>query len=113
MGKKTLAYQNGTESNEAAFNHTEVPEALALAALFERISQTEQHFLRLEYLVRFDRLGVVKELLHLEANLNHGRLLGTGHLLPLLEKIRKDRALVHVAQARAAQIIAKIQSGNQ
>ncbi len=111
MGKKTLAYQNSTESNEAVFNHTEVPEALALAALFERISQTEQHFLRLEYLVRFDRLGVVKELLHLEANLNHGRLLGTGHLIPLLEKIRKNRALVRVAQARAAQIIAKIQSG--
>lgn len=111
MGKKTLAYQNSTESNEAAFNHTEVPEALALAALFERISQTEQHFLRLEYLVRFDRLGVVKELLHLESNLNRGRLLGVGHLVPLLEKIRKDRALVHVAQARAAQIIAKIQSG--
>ena len=111
MGKKTLAYQNGAESNEATFNHTEVPEALALAALFERISQTEQHFLHLEYLVRFDRLGVVKELLHLEANLNHGRLLGTSHLIPILEQIRKNRSLVHVAQARAAQIIAKIQSG--
>ncbi len=113
MGKKTLAYQNGAQSNETAFNHTEIPEALVLSALFERISQTEQHFLRLEYLVRFDRLGVMKELLHLESNLNHGRLLGAEHLIPLLEKIRKDRALVHVAQARAAQIIAKIQSGKQ
>ena len=113
MGKKTLAYQNGAVRNEAMFNHTEVPEALALTTLFERISQTEQHFLRLEYLVRYDRLGVVKELLHLESNLNHGRLLGASHLIPLLEQIRKDRALVHVAQARAAQIIAKIRSGEQ
>jgi hypothetical protein len=111
MGKKTLAYQKGAEHHEAAFNFTEVPEALALADLFEKISQTEQHLLRLKYLIRFDRLGVEKELLQLEIDLDAGRLLGAAQLSPLLEQIENNRSLVHVAQTRAAQILVKIRSG--
>ena len=111
MGKKTLAYQKGQEHYESVFNFTEVPEALALTALFERISQTEQHLLRLKYLIRFDRLGVEKELLQLEVNLDQGRLLGAAQLAPLLEQIQNNRSLVHIAQTRAAQILGKIHSG--
>ena len=111
MGKKTLAYEKGEQHYAAVFNHTEAPEALELAALFERISQTEQHLLRLQNLIRFDRLGVVKELLQVEMNLDQGRLLGTTQLAPILEKIRNDRSLANIAQERAVQILGKIQSG--
>ena len=111
LGKKTLAYQNGLEHYETTFNHTEVPEAVALATLFERISQTQQHYLTMEHLLRFDRLGIMKELLQLEADLDQGRLLNGSQLLPLLEQIRDNASLVQVAQSRAAQIIAKIQAG--
>ena len=110
MGKKTLAYRDGAENHQASFNHTEIPEAMALTALFERISQTQQHALRIEYLIRFDRLGVVKELLQLEIDLDQGRLLDAARLVPVLEQVLKDRSLVQVAQGRAAQIIAKIQA---
>lgn len=111
MGKKTLAFQNGPERYSTPFNYTLDPNALALVSLFERIFQTQNHFVRLQYLVRFDRLGVVKELLQLEINLDQGRLLEPTQLIPLLEKIRDDRALIQVAQGRAAQIIAKLKSG--
>ena len=110
MGKKTLAYENGVDRFAATFNHTENPDAAALMTLFEKLSQTQQHFLKLQYLIRFDRLGVVKELLQLESNLDAGRLLEPVLLTPVLEQIQKDRALVQVAQARAAHILAKIPS---
>jgi len=110
MGQKTLLYENGSERYAVTYNHTEVPDALALMTLFEKLSQTEQHRLRLEYLQRFDRLGLMKALLQVEADLDRGRLLVPGELLPILEKVQKDRAVAHIAQARAAQIIAKIQS---
>jgi len=110
MGKKTIAYQGGARHFTASFNHTEVPEALALLDIFERISATQQHGIRLEYLVQFDRLGIVKELLQLESDLDHGRLLGTEQLVPMLERIRNDRAIVQLAKARAAQILGKIQT---
>lgn len=112
MGKKTFEYRNGAEHSAASFNHTEIPEALALAALFERISQTQQHSLRLQNLIRFDRLGIVKALLQLEIDFDQGRLLDSTQLVPVLEQIQKDRALVQVARGRAAQILAKIQAAS-
>lgn len=111
MGKKTFTFHSGAERYEVSFNHTEIPDALALTSLFERLSQTRQHWLRLEYLLRFDRLGIVKELLQLESNLDQGRLLEPALLLPVLEKIRSNNSLVTVAQARAAQIVAKLKTG--
>ena len=112
MGKKTLEYRDGAAPSAASYNHTEVPEALALTGLFERISQTQQYALRLQNLIRFDRLGIVKALLQLEIDLDQGRLLAPDQLVPLLEQIRRDRALVQVAQGRAAQILAKIQAAS-
>ena len=111
MGKKTLAYQKGEEQYQASFNHTELPEAVALTALFEKISQTEQHLIRLKYLIRFDRLGIVDELLHTEIDLDQGRLIAADQLTPVLEQIQNNRSLVHVAQERAATILGKIKSG--
>ena len=111
MGKKTIELLDGAEHFTASFNHTEVPDALALLGLFERISATQQHEIRLGYLVRFDRLGVVKALLQLEIDLDSGRLIGAGQLVPMLERIRNDRAIAQIAKGRAVQILEKIQSG--
>ena len=112
MGKKTVEMLNGAGRFAASFNHTEVPEALELLGLFERISGTQQHALRLEYLAQFDRLGVVKALLQLEIDLDNGRLVGARQLVPVLERIRNDRAIVQLAKGRAAQILGKIQAGS-
>jgi hypothetical protein len=109
MGKKTIEYRDGADSFTASFNHTDVPEATALLGIFERISTTQQHAIRLQYLVQFDRLGIVKALLQLESDLDHGRLLGEDHLVPLLERVRNDRAVVQLAKSRAGLILSKIQ----
>ena len=110
MGKKTVELLEGGEQFATSFNHTEVPEALELLGLFERISATQQHAIRLEYLARFDRLGVVKALLQLEIDLDNGRLIGAEQLVPMLERIRTDRAIAQIAQGRAVQILGKIQA---
>ena len=113
MGKKTFAFEHGSERHAASFNHTENPDAVALNALFERLARTEWHRDRLEYLLRFDRLGVVKELLLLESDLDQRELVEPALLLPVLEKARSNRSLVNVAQERAAGIVLKIQSATQ
>ena len=109
MGKKTFAYDTGGERAELSFNHTENLDGAALQSLFERLSATMQHRDRLEYLVRFDKLGIVKELLQLEMDLDDGRLLEAALLAPDLEKIRANKSLVNVAHERAAGILAKLQ----
>ncbi|MSO21467.1 MAG: hypothetical protein EXQ56_13620 [Acidobacteria bacterium] len=112
MGKKTLRYENGSERNEVSYNHTELPEALELAGWFEKLSTTQQHIDRIDYLLRFDRLGIVKELLQAEMDLNQGRLLEPRLLLPALNKVLANKSLVNVAHDRATQIIARL-SGSQ
>jgi len=109
MGTKTFVYQDRAEVHKVSFNHTEVPEALQLMGMFEKLSSTQQHRDRLEYLLRFDKLGIVKELLAVEIDLDGGRLLEPSLLLPILDRIQNNRSLVNVAQQRAATIIAKIQ----
>jgi hypothetical protein len=112
MGKKTFLYQNGEDRKEVSYNHTENDDALALTKLFERLATTQLHRDKIEYLLRFDKLGIVKELLQLEIDLDQGRLLEAELLLPALEKVRGNSDLVNVAQQRAAGIIHKIQSGS-
>ena len=113
MGKKTFLFESGEDREEISYNHTENADALALTALFERLSTTQQHRDRIEYLLRFDRLGIVKELLQLEIDLDQDRLLDPALLLPVLEKVRTNSSLVNVAHQRAAGIIAKVQTGTR
>jgi hypothetical protein len=110
MGTKSFLYQDGIVREEVSYNHTENEDALALTKLFERLAATQQHRDRIEYLLRFDKLGIVKELLQLEIDFDEGRLLEAELLLPALEKVRGNSDLVNVAHQRAAGIIRKIQS---
>ena len=113
MGKKTLIFESGTERHAASFNHTEDLNAVALNTLFEALARTEWHRDRLEYLLRFDRLGLVKELLLAESDLDQRLLVEPALLLPVLEKVRSDRSLVNVAQERAAGMVLKLQPARQ
>ena len=66
MGKKTMVYEDGNERTQAAFNYSENPDAMALAEVFERISNTQQHRIMLERVARYEKLGLMKQLLVLE-----------------------------------------------
>ncbi len=110
MGKKTLRYEAGGQRSEAWFNYTENQDAVALAGLFERISITEQLLLGLERMVRFDRLGVVKQLLQIEIAMNKRELVEPAQFVPLLEDITRDSRFLHMAQERAANLLDRIRN---
>ena len=108
MGKKTLRYENGATRGEAIYNHTELPAAVELTGWFEKLSATQGHVDRIEYLLRFDRLGIVKELLQAEIDLNNDRLLQPTLLLPALNKVLANKSIVNVAHERANAIVARL-----
>lgn len=110
MGKKTVVYENGSERNQAVFNYSENPDAAALAELFEKISNTRQHIIALERLARFDRLGLMKQLLNTESALNKKDLAEPVLLVPILEEIAANKAYMHIVQQRAKIILSKIES---
>ena len=110
MGRKTLRYENGPQRNEAVYNHTESLPAVELTNWFEKLSATQRHADRIDYLLRFDKLGIVKELLQTEVDLDNDRLLEPKLLLPMLNKVLANKSLVNVAHDRAGQLVSRLNS---
>ena len=111
MGLKTLRYTAEGRQSEQKFNYSDDLDARALADWFERISETMQHRINLERTARFDRMGVNKALLLLEASWDKNRIVAPDQLLPLLDKIVAGKGYLHMAQARAASLAERIRAG--
>ena len=54
--------------------------------------------------VRFDRLGVNRSLLQVEAAFDRKRLVAPERFLPLLDRIAKNDSYLHMARERAASL---------
>lgn len=102
MGVKTFRFVDGSRKTEVKFNFSEDPAAQALADWFERISESEQLLTNLEVSAKYDRLGVMKAVLLLEAAYEHKRLVNTSQYLALLDRIANNEAYIHQARVRAA-----------
>lgn len=102
MGEKTFKMQNHDPSGETKFNFTMDENGKLLHDWFERL--TESAFMRaaLERTARFDKLGVNKVLLQLEAAYDRKRLLGVEQFLPMLDRVAKNESYLHMARERAA-----------
>lgn len=104
MGAKTFRFEDGKEIHEVEFNYSLDTSAQALLDCFERIAETEQAFIRLERVARFDKLGVNDALLLLQITQEHKRLVAAQQFLPLLDRIAKNETYLHIARERAALI---------
>jgi hypothetical protein len=104
MGMKTFQWEDGPQKGEVKFNFSEDLNARALADWFERISESEQHFINLERAAKYDKLGVLKALLLMESALDRRRLVATAQYLPILDRIAKNESYMHTARSRAAGI---------
>lgn len=102
MGMKTFRLENGPEKAEVQFNFTEDLDARLLTEWFERMSETEQHYINLERTVKYDRLGVNDALLLLQASMERKRLVAPKQFLPLLDRVTKNEGYLHMARNRAA-----------
>lgn len=111
MGDKTYRWEDGATKNETMFNYTVDLDGRALQELFEKISETEQHVIAVERAVRFDKLGVNKVLLQMQAAMERGRLVATDQFLPWLDRVAKNESYLNMARERAASIAATIRNG--
>jgi len=109
LGEKTFTYQLGAEVNKVTFNYTENRTARQLVDLFEALGAVEGHIAALEFDMKYDPLGLSQELLQIQIELNDKSLVDPEVLVPTLEKIAHGSRFLHLAQARAQQIIANIQ----
>ncbi len=104
MGLKTFRWTEGDRKNEVKFNYSLDEDAKALADWFERISETEQGFVRLERAVKYDKLGVHQSLLSFEVSWDKKRICAPEQFLPLLDRVAKNDTYLHMARERAAHL---------
>ena len=105
MGEKTFRWDDGSGKAplpEQKFNYTQDLDGQKLLDWFEKISQTEYLFFNLQRSMKFDRLGVHKALLLIEAAWDKKRLVGHDQFLPLVDRIAKNSAFMNIARERAA-----------
>ncbi len=102
MGLKTFGFEQGSEKHEIKFNYSEDADARLLQEWFEKISETEQNLILLERAAKYDKLGVNKALLQLEASMDRKRLIAPDQMLPMLDRIAKNESFLNMARSRAA-----------
>jgi hypothetical protein len=104
MGTKTFRWEQGTTRQEVKFNYTQDEPGKLLQDWFEKIAESEQHYLRLERAVKYDKLGVNQALLYLGAADEKKRLVALDQFLPLLDRVQKNDTYLHMARERAAML---------
>jgi hypothetical protein len=111
MGTKTFRYDDGNGApKEVKFNYSEDLEAKSLLDWFEKISETERGLIELERSVRFDKLGVQDAILRVEIARDQKRLVAEEQFLPMLDRIAKNEAYMHMARTRAAALAESIRA---
>lgn len=103
-GVKTFRYDDGKEKHEVQFNYSLDPAAQTLLDWFERMAETESRFIGLQNAAKFDKLGVDRALLLLEASRDRNRIVAKEQFLPLLDRIARNESYLHMARVRAANL---------
>jgi hypothetical protein len=113
MGEKTYRYTNGATKHEVKFNYSQDLDAQALQDWFERMTETVNLYFDLERTAKFERLGVDRALLHLEASWDKKRLLSYELYYPLLNRIIKNDSYLNMARDRAARMKAMFEESRK
>jgi len=112
LGQKTFIYESGGQKYSVEFNYTVNRDARDLSDLFEKIAMVEQHVAGLEFAIKYDHLGLPQELREIQIELANQALADPELLVPTLEEIARNPRFLHLAQARAQDILQRIQNNN-
>jgi hypothetical protein len=104
-GTKTLRYQYGKETNETSFNFSTNTDLMDLVTMFQQISTTIEFGRRIDFKLRFDKLGLDSELKALESAYSRGALLEVQAIAPILQKVLNDRGTMNISRARIQHIL--------
>ena len=100
-GKKTLTYAGSDGAGSCTYNYTENKDVQALTDIFEGIAETMDEGRRLDYLHRYDRLGLDAAMESFSREVAEGRALEMGTIAPTLRSIADDPEVMQRVRTRA------------
>jgi hypothetical protein len=104
-GKKTLSYTGEDGVGSCVYNYSDNKEVTMLTETFLAIAYTMDEGRRLEYLHRYDRLGLDAEMNSLQDQVKAGRAIELGTIEPVLTSIASDMAVMERVRLRAAGLL--------
>jgi hypothetical protein len=106
-GKKTLSYSGQDGQGSCVYNYSENKSVAQLTETFQAIAFTMDEGRKLDFLHRFDRLGLYSEMDVLIHEVQEKRALEVGNIAPSLTAIVADEALMQKVRERAAKLLAQ------
>jgi hypothetical protein len=107
-GKKTLSYTGADGSGSCVYNYSENKSVDTLTNAFLAIAFTIDEGRRLEFLHRYDRLGLDAEMITFSQELDAGRALELGTISPVLAAIADDTALIQRVRLKAQKMLDQV-----
>jgi hypothetical protein len=109
-GKKTLSYAGPDGKGSCIYNYSENKNIMMLTDTFSAIAFTLDEGRRLEFLHRYDRLGLDAEMTALSDQVKIGSAIELGLIEPTLTSIANDTALIQRVRLRAAKLVEESKS---
>ena len=107
-GQKTLRYRDPTRDSSTVFHWSENKEIQDISGIFESIALTQALARKIQFLRRFDKLGLDAVLKRTEELQRENELLEIQSIAPTLRQVANDRSIMHVARERAARLLDQI-----
>lgn len=104
-GKKILSYTGEDGAGSCVYNYSDNKKVTTLTDTFLAIANTMDEGRKLEYLHRYDRLGLDAEMSSLQEQVEAGRALELGTIAPVLTSIAQDMAVMERVRSRAARLL--------
>ena len=104
-GKKTLTYSGSDGHGSCLFNYSENKGVAQLAEMFQAIAFTMDEGRKLDFMHRFDRLGLYSEIDALKREVEAKRALELGNISQSLLSIAQDEALMEKVRERAVALL--------
>jgi len=110
MGAKTLKCTWADRESHTTYNYSTNPRLQELTTLFQNISNTLEYGRRLDYLHRYEKLGLEAELKSMEEQEKNKQLAELQAVAPQLERIVNDGSILNVTRHRAEHLLQVIKS---
>jgi hypothetical protein len=107
-GKKTLSYTGPDGSGSCTYNYSENKTVGTQTDTFLAIAYTIDEGRRLEFLHRYDRLGLDAEMISLAQEVEAGRALELGTISPALAAIADDTAVIQRVRLKAQKMLEQV-----
>ena len=109
-GKKTLSYSGPDGHGSCTYNYSENKSVTQLTEMFQAIAFTMDEGRKLDFLHRFDRLGLYSEMDTLIHEVEEKRAMELENIASSLTAIVADEALIQRVREKAAKLLAQTES---